>query len=61
MQRSLSGGGDLVKLIQQKVGTAVVDGLFGGKTKAAVRAFQRAHGPVPDGIVGPKTWPVLLA
>jgi peptidoglycan hydrolase-like protein with peptidoglycan-binding domain len=53
--------GDLVKLIQQKVGTAVVDGLFGGKTEAAVRAFQRAHGLVPDGIVGPKTWSVLLA
>ena len=53
--------GDLVKLIQQKVGTAVVDGLFDGKTEAAVRAFQRAHGLVPDGIVGPKTWSVLLA
>jgi peptidoglycan hydrolase-like protein with peptidoglycan-binding domain len=53
--------GDLVKLIQQKVGTAVVDGLFGGKTEAAVRAFQRAHGLVADGIIGPKTWPVLLA
>jgi peptidoglycan hydrolase-like protein with peptidoglycan-binding domain len=53
--------GDLVKLIQQKVGTAVVDGLFGGKTEAAVRAFQRQHGLVPDGIVGPKSWHVLLA
>jgi peptidoglycan hydrolase-like protein with peptidoglycan-binding domain len=33
----------------------VVDGLFGGRTEAAVCAFQRAYGLVPDGIVGPKT------
>jgi len=26
-----------------------------------VRAFQRQHGLVPDGIVGPKSWHVLLA
>jgi hypothetical protein len=28
---------------------------FGLKTKAAVMAFQKAHGLTPDGIVGPKT------
>jgi peptidoglycan hydrolase-like protein with peptidoglycan-binding domain len=50
--------GDLVKIIQAKVG-AVVDAEFGPKTEAAVRAFQRSKGLVPDGIVGPKTWSAL--
>jgi hypothetical protein len=35
-------------------------GTFGPKTEAAVRAFQGAHGMVPDGIVGPKTWAEAL-
>lgn len=50
--------GDFVKLLQTKIGVGV-DGTFGPNTEAAVRAFQRGHGLVPDGIVGPKTWIVL--
>jgi peptidoglycan hydrolase-like protein with peptidoglycan-binding domain len=50
--------GDLTRLVQRKVG-ANVDGNFGPRTEAAVRTFQRNHGLVPDGIVGPKTWRVL--
>lgn len=50
--------GDLVKQIQAKVGVDV-DGTFGSKTEAAVRAFQRDHNLVPDGIVGPGTWAAL--
>lgn len=50
--------GDLVKVIQSKVGVPA-DGKFGPKTEAAVRVFQRNHSLVPDGIVGPKTWQAL--
>lgn len=32
------------------------DGKFGKNTKIAVMDFQRDHGLVPDGIIGPKTW-----
>ncbi|HJQ32728.1 MAG TPA: N-acetylmuramoyl-L-alanine amidase [Pyrinomonadaceae bacterium] len=52
--------GDLTRQVQGKVGVKV-DGNFGPKTEAAVRAFQRAHNLVPDGIVGPKTWRTLDA
>jgi hypothetical protein len=51
--------GDLVKEIQTRAGIAA-DGIFGADTEAAVRRFQRDRGMVPDGIVGPKTWAVLM-
>jgi len=37
-----------------------VDGIFGSRTEAAVRAFQRIFGLTPDGIVGPATWYELV-
>lgn len=52
--------GALVKEVQAKLGVQA-DGFFGPFTEAAVRAFQRKHQLVPDGIVGPKTWRVLDA
>jgi hypothetical protein len=37
-----------------------MDGVFGQNTKNAVMQVQRQHGLTPDGIVGPKTWTVLV-
>lgn len=46
--------------------TLVVDGIFGPKTEAWVRGFQRAMASeIPgfsvDGIVGPQTWRALVS
>ncbi len=41
------------------LGSYGADGKFGGETLSAVRAFQRANGLNPDGIVGPLTWAAL--
>lgn len=38
-----------------------VDGIFGKKTLAAVKAFQQDHGLTPDGIVGSETWAMLYS
>ncbi|MBE7045011.1 MAG: spore cortex-lytic enzyme [Ruminococcaceae bacterium] len=32
-----------------------VDGIYGAKTEAAVKKFQKKHGLTPDGIAGPAT------
>ena len=37
-----------------------IDGSFGSKTDAAVRAYQKSKGLTVDGIVGAKTWGSLL-
>lgn len=50
--------GDLVKLIQTRIGI-MPTGEFDGVTEAAVRAFQRNNSLVPDGIIGPRTWATL--
>ncbi len=39
--------------------TGAVDGIFGSKTKAAVKLFQKKNGLVVDGIVGKKTLAAL--
>ncbi len=38
-----------------------VDGDFGAKTLAAVKAFQKAQGLSQDGVVGANTWGKLLS
>jgi peptidoglycan hydrolase-like protein with peptidoglycan-binding domain len=61
----IGSGGYQVVFLQTRLNASratprvVVDGLFGPKTDAAVRAFQRRFGLVVDGIVGPKTWTEL--
>lgn len=58
MLRKGSKGED-VKYLQTKLGGLTVDGDFGPKTDAAVRAFQKAKGLVVDGIVGAYSWRAL--
>ena len=56
--------GEEVKTMQRKLKnwgyyTGAVDGIFGAKTKEAVKYFQRKNGLVVDGIVGTKTLKAL--
>lgn len=58
--------GEYVQLLQTKLlmlgydlGSYGVDGDFGSKTQAAVKAFQKDRGLNADGVVGAKTWEVL--
>ena len=46
----------LQKILKKDESSLAVDGIFGTGTLNAVLAFQRRHGLVADGIVGPKTW-----
>lgn len=50
---------NLTRLVQKAVG-ASVDGLFGGKTKVAVKAYQTSNGLDADGAVGINTWKQML-
>lgn len=58
--------GNITRLVQRRLiglgiscGQEGADKDFGDKTDVAVREFQRNHGLVVDGIVGPKTWDKL--
>lgn len=56
--------GDVVKAVQVQANTwrknIPVDGSFGPVTHGAIVAIQRARGLLADGVVGPKTWVVLV-
>ena len=57
--------GNITALLQERLNAlgyncGSVDGINGLKTQTAIKAFQKAHGLVADGIVGPKTWSKLL-
>lgn len=58
---SVGSKGAMVSQLQQALGGLTVDGNFGPKTLAAVKAYQLAHGLTPDGIVGPQTMAALNA
>ena len=49
---------DTVRALQQKLGVDT-DGVYGPKTRAAVKRFQRAHGLTADGVAGPQTLAAL--
>ena len=56
----LGSSGDEVRQIQKKLKTlgyydGTVDGIYGARTQAAVKAFQRSCGITADGIAGPTT------
>lgn len=60
---SRGASGAAVVYLQKRLATfnynLKADGLFGPFTDTCVRNFQRNHGLVSDGIVGPNTWKVL--
>jgi cell wall-associated NlpC family hydrolase len=51
--------GPAVLKVQRALGIDA-DGIFGPRTRAAVKRFQRAHGLLVDGIVGPQTRTALF-
>ena len=58
-----SRGSDVTYLQQRLTakgyGVGAIDGIFGTRTREAVKAFQAENGLIVDGIVGPKTWAAL--
>jgi hypothetical protein len=56
--------GEAVEELQRLLGVAIPGdagfGMFGPRTEAAVRAYQRSHGLDIDGRVGRQTWTALL-
>ena len=53
LKRGLAG--EPVKRLQAKLGVEA-DGQFGPKTEEALKAYQKQHGLVVDGIAGPDTF-----
>lgn len=50
----------LQHLLRARGNTVVVDGIFGPRTEAAVKAFQHSKNLIVDGLVGPQTWGALI-
>ncbi len=58
LRRGMPADPRWVEELQSRLGVEGPD-VFGPKTEAAVRVFQRQRGMVADGIVGPRTWEEL--
>jgi hypothetical protein len=54
----MGDAGEDVKRLQHLL-AVTADGDFGAKTRDAVKAFQKAHKLVADGVAGPQTWAAL--
>jgi hypothetical protein len=56
----LGASGDLVKELQKHLSDTgavlSIDGDFGAKTDAALKAYQTKRGLIADGVCGPQTW-----
>ena len=51
--------GPAVKTLQRALGGLAVDGAFGARTTAAVKAFQKSHQLAQTGVVDGKVWQAL--
>ena len=61
--RKGSQGNDVIDLQNELIGAGykvLADGDFGENTDEAVRDFQSRHGLQPDGVVGARTWAMLM-
>ena len=59
MLLKIGSEGEDVKKLQIKLGVDPI-GKFGPKTETAVKAWQSEHGLAADGIVGDKTWSIIM-
>ena len=55
----LGSKGEDVKILQKFLGLNT-DGSFGPNTDKKVKEWQKANGLYPDGIIGPKSWAIIL-
>ncbi|WP_455683512.1 N-acetylmuramoyl-L-alanine amidase [Thomasclavelia sp.] len=57
--------GDITKLVQERLNSVgfniSVDGIYGLKTKNAIKVFQKNRGLIEDGIIGSNTWKYLIS
>jgi hypothetical protein len=64
LKRGTGSRGDVLRLQELLVKAGKLDeasGIFDAKTETAVIAFQKANNLVSDGVVGTKSWSVLLS
>jgi peptidoglycan hydrolase-like protein with peptidoglycan-binding domain len=63
MSTTLTAGsrGPAVRTLQRALGGLAVDGVYGPRTVAAVRAFEKAHRLVVDGVTDRAVWQALEA